>query len=147
MMGIQIPTKLGWHAESIWVMLGQHTCIEKGSLPYWEPCCKPGEKCSDKDMEYVCKGNLNLLKSLWHRSETTVWVRVFTLTRFSSHSSLNCWNFWDMRSWALPIALLIFPRTTRTDRQTESSDRDWPAVHLLQSVLEEITLHSYIAYT
>lgn len=34
------------------------------------------------------------------------------LTKFSSHSSLNCWNFWDIRSWALPTALLIFSRTT-----------------------------------
>lgn len=34
-----------------------------------------------------------------------------THTRFSSHSSRNCWNFWDIRSWALPTALRIFPRT------------------------------------
>lgn len=34
-----------------------------------------------------------------------------THTRFSSHSSRNCWNFWDISSWALPTALRIFPRT------------------------------------
>lgn len=43
--------------------------------------------------------------------------RCFRLTRFSSHSSLNCWNFWDIRSWALPTALLIFPRTTSMDTE------------------------------
>lgn len=32
-------------------------------------------------------------------------------TKFCSHSPRNCWNFWDIRSWALPTALRTFPST------------------------------------
>jgi len=39
-------------------------------------------------------------------------------TRFCSHRPLNCWNFWDMRSWALPTALRTFPKTTERERET-----------------------------
>lgn len=42
----------------------------------------------------------------WQQAEDEV-----THTRFSSHSSRNCWNFWDISSWALPTALRIFPKT------------------------------------
>lgn len=41
-----------------------------------------------------------------------------THTRFSSHSSRNCWNFWDISSWALPTALRIFPMTAERRRHT-----------------------------
>lgn len=41
-----------------------------------------------------------------------------THTRFSSHSSRNCWNFWDISSWALPTALRILPRTAERHRRT-----------------------------
>lgn len=41
-----------------------------------------------------------------------------THTRFSSHSSRNCWNFWDISSWALPTALRIFPMTAERHRRT-----------------------------
>lgn len=36
------------------------------------------------------------------------------LTKFSLQSPLNCSNFCDMRSWALPTALRIVPKTTKT---------------------------------
>ncbi len=41
-------------------------------------------------------------------------------TRFCSHRPLNCWNFWDMRSWAQPTALRTFPKTTERERERET---------------------------
>lgn len=38
------------------------------------------------------------------------------LTKFSLQSPLNCSNFCDMSSWALPTALRIVPNTTETKR-------------------------------
>ncbi len=45
-------------------------------------------------------------------------------TRFCSHRPLNCWNFWDMRSWAQPTALRTFPRTTERERERERRERE-----------------------
>lgn len=36
-----------------------------------------------------------------------------TLTRFCSQRPRNCWNFWDISSWALPTALRTFPKTEK----------------------------------
>lgn len=57
-----------------------------------------------------------------------------TLTRFSSHSSRNCRNFCDIRSWALPIALLTFPRTENTEME----------VHGRSFVLQGCTLRTLL---
>lgn len=60
-----------------------------------------------------------------------------THTRFSSHSSRNCWNFWDISSWALPTALRIFPRTagkknTQEHMRACAHARVWDAItHIL----------------
>lgn len=36
-----------------------------------------------------------------------------SLTKFCSQRPRNCWNFWDIRSWALPTALRTFPKTEK----------------------------------
>lgn len=44
-----------------------------------------------------------------HVAEST--AEMLKHTKFCSHSPRNCWNFWDIRSWALPTALRTFPST------------------------------------
>lgn len=47
--------------------------------------------------------------------------KCYLRTKFWSHSPRNCWNFWDIRSWALPTALRTFPSTEeRTKMNTQN---------------------------
>lgn len=49
----------------------------------------------------------------------------FIRTKFCSHSPRNCWNFCDIRSWALPTALRTFPSTEdRTKIETHVWQRN-----------------------
>lgn len=62
-----------------------------------------------------------------------------THTRFSSHSSRNCWNFWDISSWALPTALRIFPRTAGEDRKKKPHTRGSTCVCVRARTRDAIT--------
>ena len=43
--------------------------------------------------------------------------RSITLTKFCSQRPRNCWNFWDISSWALPTALRTFPKTETEEEE------------------------------
>lgn len=49
--------------------------------------------------------------------------KCFIRTKFCSHSPRNCWNFWDIRSWALPTALRTFPSTA--ERKKHKWQHTW----------------------
>lgn len=54
-------------------------------------------------------------------------------TKFCSHSPRNCWNFWDIRSWALPTALRTFPST---------EDRTKINTHTFETIISEASCYS-----
>lgn len=62
-------------------------------------------------------------------------------TRFSSHSSLNWQNFCAMRSWALPTAVRIFPRTEKS-RQGSLHDSSMLRLSLVNKAKRKLWRHS-----
>lgn len=66
-------------------------------------------------------------------------------TRFCSHSPLNCWNFWDIRSWALPIALRTFPSTT-VRGQKKSTQHGFKALFFRCIITDDVTFCNTITW-
>ena len=59
---------------------------------------------------YLCVKALTWIKEFSRRH--CFWSKKGHIrTKFCSHSPRNCWNFWEMRSWAHPTALRTFPST------------------------------------